>query len=348
MSAQLVPEEADLQRHVAPETRDLTLVTTRHTALVTHTSYLAASSPVAESGDTTPRKPASRTATPIDAQLVASLVTDSSDSDHQVIDSGILDGGMRPAAGQPPVDVSGLLPRTIASSAAFQSELDSSSSPARSPHGERTAADVTVTRSSFLLRLGWDSLSLDGLPNEILTHILTFLDVSDLLATSRINHHFRTLCLHPILHTLRLRRVRFCLPPLLTSPSRPTLAELIARHIFLTHTTQISRRLARNLVAIRLSRRLPLRPSAESLVQRGVLPPEVVEGSVAPGLVAKKRAVEKEKLKDGLRRWVGAVWRGEVRERSEGVRRWEERAGVGRVWRLRRFWERVGRDGGEP
>ncbi|OTA98654.1 hypothetical protein M426DRAFT_69383, partial [Hypoxylon sp. CI-4A] len=162
------------------------------------------------------------------------------------------------------------------------------------------------------------------------------------------NHHFRTLCLHPILHTLRLRRARLTLPPLLTSPSRPTLAELIARHIFLTHTTQISRRLARNLVAIRLSRRLPLRPSAESLVQRGVLPPEVVEGSVAPGLVAKKRAVEKEKLKDGLRRWVGAVWRGEVRERSEGVKEREERAGVGRVWRLRRFWERVGRDDEAP
>jgi hypothetical protein len=59
--------------------------------------------------------------------------------------------------------------------------------------------------------------------------------------------------------------------------------------------------------------------------------------------VAKRRAVEKEKLKDGLRRWVGGVWRGEVRERSEGVKKWEEHAGVGRVWRLRRFWERVGK-----
>ncbi|KAI1760033.1 hypothetical protein GGR53DRAFT_104910 [Hypoxylon sp. FL1150] len=144
-----------------------------------------------------------------------------------------------------------------------------------------------------------------------------------------INHHFRTLCLHPLLHALRLRRARVCLSPLLTSPSRPTLAELIARHIFLTHTTLISQRLARNLVAIRLSRKLPLRPSAASLVERGVLPSEL----------------EKERLKDNLRRWVGAVWRGEVRERSEGIRKCEERIGIGRVWRLRRFWECVGRDG---
>lgn len=65
---------------------------------------------------------------------------------------------------------------------------------------------------------------------------------------------------------------------------------------------------------------------------------------LSPALVARKRAVERERLKDGLRRWVGAVWRGEVRERSEGIRRREESAGVGRVWRLRRFWERVGRE----
>ncbi|KAI2621335.1 hypothetical protein GGS21DRAFT_535985 [Xylaria nigripes] len=197
-----------------------------------------------------------------------------------------------------------------------------------------------------LLRLsGRDVISLECLPNEILMQILGFLDISDLLATSRINHHFRTLSLAPILHRYRLQRARVVLPPLLNSPSRPTLADLIARHIFLTHTTQISRRLARNLVAIRLSRRLPLRPSAETLVQRGVLPPECVSSCghapIAPALVAKRRAVEKEKLKDGLRRWVGGVWRGEVEERSEWVKKWEERAGIGRVWRLRRFWERV-------
>lgn len=144
---------------------------------------------------------------------------------------------------------------------------------------------------------------------------------------------------------MRLQHARASLPPLLFSPSRPTLRDLIARHIFRTHTTQISLRLARNLVAIRLARRLPLRPSAETLVQRGVLPEECVEGTVAPGLVAKRRAVERERLKDGLRRWVGGVWRGEVRERAEGVKKSEEKTGVGRVWRLKRFWERVGHGG---
>ncbi|KAI0164036.1 hypothetical protein GGR57DRAFT_272823 [Xylariaceae sp. FL1272] len=214
---------------------------------------------------------------------------------------------------------------------------------------DRSDALQDLTKSTSLPSYwGWDRVKIDCLPNEVLMHILGFLDVSDLLATSRINHHFRTLSVAPILHTYRLQRARFLLPPLLTSPSRPTLAELIARHIFLTKTTQISRRLARSLVSIRLSRCLPKRPSAETLVQRGVLPPECVPGCgcapVAPALVAKRRAVEKEKLKDGLRRWVGGVWKGEVRERSEGVRKWEERAGVGRVWRLRRFWERVGRE----
>ena len=64
---------------------------------------------------------------------------------------------------------------------------------------------------------------------------------------------------------------------------------------------------------------------------------------VAPGLVAKKKAIERERIKDGLRRWVASKWKGEVREREEGVRLWEESRGVGRVWRLRRFWERVSR-----
>ncbi|KAI8631222.1 hypothetical protein F5Y19DRAFT_24475 [Xylariaceae sp. FL1651] len=236
------------------------------------------------------------------------------------------------------------------------SSSDDSPMPTRQSSGEATTQIITADTTASLLRWRWDMSSLDRLPNEILMHILGFLDVSDLLATSRINHHFRTLSVAPILHTYRLQRARTSLPPLLTSPSRPTLAELIARRVFLTHTTQISRRLARNLVAIRLSRRLPQRPSAETLVQRGVLPPECVPNgcrgngcapiAIAPALVAKRRAVEKEKLKDGLRRWVGGVWRGEVEERAEGVREWEERAGVGRVWRLRRFWERVGRGDG--
>lgn len=82
-------------------------------------------------------------------------------------------------------------------------------------------------------------------------------------------------------------------------------------------------------------------------MERAVLPKECVPGMgavyVAPGLVAKKKAIEKERVKDGLRRWIAAKWKGEVREREEGMKRWEESRGIGRVWKLRKFWERVGR-----
>ncbi|AEO58664.1 hypothetical protein MYCTH_2306149 [Thermothelomyces thermophilus ATCC 42464] len=184
------------------------------------------------------------------------------------------------------------------------------------------------------------------------------------------SRHLRTLSLNPHLHQTRLRRTRAILPPLLTSPSRPSRADLVRRSIVLTHTAFASRRLARSLASIRLARQLAKRPSVETLVERCVLPPECLplaprspassssggsgdgkrrNGSyagvapVAPALIARKRAVERERVKDGLRAWVGSVWKGEVGKRQEKVRMWEERAGVGRVWRLRRFWEKVGR-----
>jgi hypothetical protein len=43
---------------------------------------------------------------------------------------------------------------------------------------------------------------------------------------------------------------------------------------------------------------------------------------VAPALVARKRAIERERVKDGLRGWVGSVWRGEVGRREGEVRVW--------------------------
>ena len=124
---------------------------------------------------------------------------------------------------------------------------------------------------------------------------------------------------------------------------RPSLADLIRRHIFLTSTTVVSRKLTRSLVSIRLSRRLAARPPAHVLVERCVLPPECAPGigHVAPALAARTRAVEREKLKDSLRRWVGAVWQREVGRRSERIRKCDESLGVGKVWRLRKFWERV-------
>ncbi|KAH7161612.1 hypothetical protein EDB81DRAFT_349933 [Dactylonectria macrodidyma] len=190
-------------------------------------------------------------------------------------------------------------------------------------------------------------LHLEHLPNEVLFHILGFLDVGDLLSTSRTSHLLRSLSRSPILHHYRLRRNRSVLPPLLWSSSRPSLSDLIARSIFLTPTSVVGRRLARSLVSITLSRRLATRPSPACLVERCVLPKECVPGLanvyVAPGLVAKKIAIEKARVKDGLRQWIASKWRGKVMEREEGIRRWEESRGIGRVWRLRKFWERVGR-----
>lgn len=69
---------------------------------------------------------------------------------------------------------------------------------------------------------------------------------------------------------------------------------------------------------------------------------------IAPALVAKRKAVEKEKVKDELRRWIAAKWKGEVREREEELRRWHESRGVGRVWKLTKFWERVSRGDHRP
>lgn len=175
---------------------------------------------------------------------------------------------------------------------------------------------------------------------------------TNLQNNDQTSHHLRTLSTSPTLHTLRLRRARLLLPLSLTSPSRPSLTDLIRRSIFLTNTALISRKLARKLASIHLARRLAARPSAEQLVERCVLPAECIPHSsrtgtsgtrkkvvvVAPALVAKKRAVERERVKDGLRGWIGEVWMGRVKEREGKVRKEEEERGVGRVWRLRKFW----------
>ncbi|KKA30397.1 hypothetical protein TD95_003979 [Thielaviopsis punctulata] len=189
------------------------------------------------------------------------------------------------------------------------------------------------------------SICLEDLPNEVLCRVLEFLEVNDLLSASRTSRLFRHLSLTPILTVYRLRAVRRLLPPLLASPYRPTLNDLVSKSIVLSHTSAISRRLGRSLASIRLSRQLAVRPPAQVLVDRCLMPRECVPGltpvPVAPAIVAKKRAIERERVKDVLRHWVGDVWTGKARVKSENVRACEEKAGVGRVWRLKRFWERV-------
>lgn len=218
--------------------------------------------------------------------------------------------------------------------------------------------------------------TLPNLPSELLLHILTYLDVPDLLSLSRTSHYIRHLSLDPLLHSARLHRASFTLERYI--PFRPSLAELMAHRIYITRTTLAARNLGRNLIMIKLNRQLLKRPSADQLVELGVLPRECFKkggGFLAPALVETKRKVERERVKDVLRGWVGE-WkvraglmgdgveerrpdvrriarRFVAREREREVPRW----GAGRrvdtrelptrakVLGLRRFWEKVGRDG---
>jgi hypothetical protein len=125
----------------------------------------------------------------------------------------------------------------------------------------------------------------------------------------------------------------------------------------------------------------PSSSSSSSNKEKGI---QMGGGGLAPGLVERKRRVERERVKDGLRGWLGGRWVGEwSRRKAEREREGEgERVGVGRLVRrfsrrgdvgegngregrwgkkrggereeparakvlgLRRFWEGVGRDGG--
>ncbi|KAI9640581.1 hypothetical protein NHQ30_010880 [Ciborinia camelliae] len=154
----------------------------------------------------------------------------------------------------------------------------------------------------------------------------------------------------------------------------------MSQRIYITRTSLVARNLGRNLIKIKLNRQLGQRPTVETLVEKNVLPKECYgHGKVAPGLVGVKRRVERERVKDGLRALVEG-WKGrvgekerEVEETREGkvevrwlVRRFGGRGGDERtvqrgawgkklerreiparakVLGLRRFWERVGREG---
>ncbi|TVY47025.1 hypothetical protein LOCC1_G002693 [Lachnellula occidentalis] len=242
--------------------------------------------------------------------------------------------------------------------------------------------------------------SLDIFPDELLLTILSHLDIPDLpqsspsislpapiqeailtppthsLSTTRTSHRLRTLSFDPLLHTTRLHRASTTLSHSL--PLRPSLAQLMAHRIYITRTTLAARHLGRNLIKIKLNRSLLKRPSQEELVGRGVLPRECVVGGLAPGLVEVKRRVERERVKDTLREWVGE-WRtrGWERRRGEEVRpdvgrlvrrfardkeggrnsgRWgrsverqrqrqREEPTRAKVLGLKRFWEKVGKEG---
>ncbi|GAB7363382.1 hypothetical protein MBLNU230_g3660t1 [Neophaeotheca triangularis] len=222
-------------------------------------------------------------------------------------------------------------------------------------------------------------LSLQSLPDELLLQILQHLDLPELLSTSRTCRRFRALSLDPLLHRLRLRHSSRSVNYLL--PRRPPLQALQPPNstIYLTKTHLAARRLHWSLVSIRLNRSLSRRPKLSTLVSANILPEEcckldprsgeVVWGNgLAGGLVERKRRVEREIVKEGLRVWLERKAREIRARRREGVgvgvlvwrfsRRlklgdargvgdaWPERPKKERVTGLRRFWEGMGREDG--
>jgi hypothetical protein len=105
---------------------------------------------------------------------------------------------------------------------------------------------------------------------------------------------------------------------------RPQATDLILRGVLphsyaavaprlIATSLDIQRRRVRDVVGRKLERR----PSVSSLVQRCILPEECRPGAVSPVLVEARRRVTRERLKDGLRRWVQGRGVEAQRERSE-------------------------------
>ncbi|GAB7337981.1 hypothetical protein MBLNU457_4356t2 [Dothideomycetes sp. NU457] len=217
--------------------------------------------------------------------------------------------------------------------------------------------------------------SLVTLPDEILLQILWYLDLPELLTMTRTSHHLRSLALDPLLH---LRRLRYSSRSLARSlPHRPQLQTLQppSSAIYLTRTHLAARRLHWSLVCIRLNRSLSRRPNLRTLVNANIVPAECCRRDRASGdivvatdrrglVVERKRRVERELVKEGLRVWlerkageilkrrkdgvgVGVlVWRFSKRGKSAEVRE-EKKVGEclekGRVSGLKRFWEGLSR-----
>ncbi|KAM0723846.1 hypothetical protein Q7P37_000836 [Cladosporium fusiforme] len=147
------------------------------------------------------------------------------------------------------------------------------------------------------------------------------------------------LSLDPLLHHFRLKSSHERVARLLAR--RPALHVLQppVSGIYLTRTHFAARRLHWSLVSIRLSRSLQRRPELSALVSANILPQEcgkvdrrsgefVWGAGVAGPLVERKRRLERERLKEGLRARV-------QRKADEILRRRKEGVGVGvLVWRF--------------
>lgn len=137
--------------------------------------------------------------------------------------------------------------------------------------------------------------SLSTIPSEILLTILQNLDIPDLHALTRTSQRLRATATDPLLHRQRRQAARAALSQLL--PARPSAPP---QPPFLTPQQATQRALSKSLTKISLKRKLSARPSLPALIERGVIPRGVF--SVAPALVGRAQELEKERVKDRLRR----------------------------------------------
>lgn len=123
------------------------------------------------------------------------------------------------------------------------------------------------------------------------------------------------MCLDPLLHRWRLRHSFLRVHDLL--PRRPLLRALQppAASIYISHTQIAARRLHWSLVSIRINRSLSRRPKLATLVSANIMPAECCAG-VAGLIIERKRQLEREQLKGGLRVWLERKAR-EIRARKK-------------------------------
>ncbi|KAI5852879.1 hypothetical protein DFP73DRAFT_589937 [Morchella snyderi] len=152
-------------------------------------------------------------------------------------------------------------------------------------------------------------------PDELILYILKFLDVPELYVLARTSRHLRALSTDPLLHLTRLKTAKQTLN--ISLSHRPSLDDVQrSGRIYLTRRQVAQRSLARSLTLIRLKRKLSNRPSIPSLIERGVLPAPYYHKSpgdtaiwqpvrISPVLLGTAKELEKQRVKDMLRGWVG-------------------------------------------
>lgn len=198
--SQLSAPDTDPQQQIITQTRHLTLLTSSPANSFSGTppGPSPCLTPLTEGpSGTTPQhypqqgEPASRMVPVLDAQPTVSPVTTNPVS-MAVRETGEVFGEPRQATVYPSTD--SLRPSSPRTSAALvmQSSYPHplGDLPEQKPPGFRAEMSMMVSttgRNSPLSSWDRDVSPLDCLPNEILMHILSFLDVSDLLATSRVS-----------------------------------------------------------------------------------------------------------------------------------------------------------------